>query len=56
VWALWVLSGLAVWAVLAVVVGVVVGRSVRLADRRSATTLPAGTLTTADLPAALRAG
>jgi len=56
VWALWVLSGLAVWVVLAVAVAVVVGRGVRLGDRRAAGKIPAGTLTTADLPAALRAG
>jgi hypothetical protein len=56
VWALWVLSGLTVWIVLAVAVAVVVGRGVRLGDRRSAGMAPSGTLTTADLPAALRAG
>jgi hypothetical protein len=56
VWTLWVLSGLAVWVVLAVAVAVVVGRGVRLGDRRSAGMALSGSLTTADLPAALRAG
>ena len=55
VWALWVLSGLAVWVVLAIGVAVVVGRGVRIADRWSAETLPAGIMTTADLPVELRA-
>ncbi|MGY1822035.1 hypothetical protein [Geodermatophilus sp. SYSU D00079] len=37
-----------VWVLLAVVVAVVVGRGIRLADQRSAAPAP---LTTADLPA-----
>ena len=52
--ALWVLSGLAAWIVLAGLVAVVVGRGVRLGDQRAVGMLPAGTLTTADLPAALQ--
>lgn len=44
VWA-WVLGGLAVWLALAVAFGVVVGRGIRLADRRSD-----APLTTADVP------
>jgi hypothetical protein len=43
---LWVLGGLFAWIVLAVVVAVVVGRGIRLADSRSA---DAGRLLTADL-------
>jgi hypothetical protein len=35
-WALWVLGGLVLWAVVAVAVGVVIGRGVRLADERQA--------------------
>jgi hypothetical protein len=54
VWVLWVLTGLSVC--FAVAVAVVVGRGARLADQGFRSTLPAGTLTTADLPAALRAG
>ena len=48
VWWIWVVGGLAVWLVLATVVGLLIGRSVRLADRRSPGTGVA--LTTADLP------
>jgi hypothetical protein len=44
VWA-WVLGGLAVWLVVAVVLGVLLGRGIRLADRRET-----GPLTTADIP------
>lgn len=33
-WAVWVVGGLAVWLVLAFIVAVVIGRSIRLADRR----------------------
>lgn len=45
----WIVGGLVVWLVLAVAVAVLLGRGVRLADRRSAGTGVA--LTTADLPA-----
>jgi hypothetical protein len=51
-WWLWILGGLAVWIVVAVLLAVVIGRGIRLADRRSpGTDAP---LTTADLPASLR--
>jgi hypothetical protein len=45
---LWFVCALAVWLVLAFLVAVVVGRGVRLADRRAAGD---AVLTTADLPA-----
>ncbi|MGY1618325.1 hypothetical protein ACI797_16420 [Geodermatophilus sp. SYSU D00691] len=43
-WMLWVLTA---WLVVAVLVGVVIGRGIRLADRR---TEEGAVLTTADLP------
>ena len=43
-------TGIAVWFVLAVLVAVVVGRGIRLADRRAGS---AAVLTTADLPSDL---
>src|SRR4051812_4425638 len=55
VWWLWVLGGLAVWSVVAVLFAVVLGRGIRLADRRSLGTGLDDLLTTADLPASLRA-
>src|SRR3954467_4821621 len=55
VWWLWVLGGLAVWSVVAVLFAVVLGRGIRLADRRSLGTGLHDLLTTADLPASLRA-
>jgi hypothetical protein len=36
VWPFWIAAGVVAWVVLACLVAVVVGRSVRLADRRSA--------------------
>ena len=47
-WWVWVLSAVAVWALVAVVVGMVIGRGIHLADQR----VPGATsvLTTADLP------
>lgn len=52
-WWLWVLGGLVVWLVVAIAVGLVIGRGIRMADRRSAGTgVP---LTTADLPIGLSA-
>ena len=45
VWWVWVLGALVVWALVAVVVGVLIGRGIRLADQRSPSML-----TTADLP------
>jgi hypothetical protein len=56
VWWLWVLGGLAVWTVVAVLLGIIVGRGIRLADRRSPGTGVDDVLTTADLPASLRPG
>ena len=44
----WIVGGLVVWFLAAVLVGLVVGRGIRLADRRAAR---ATVLTTADLPA-----
>ena len=44
----WIVGGLVVWFVVAVLAGVVLGRSIRLADRRE---IDAAVLTTADLPA-----
>jgi hypothetical protein len=35
-WALWVLGGLVLWAVVALAVGLVIGRGIRLADQREA--------------------
>ena len=48
-WWLWVLVGLVVWTVLAAMLAVVIGRGIRLADRRSPGTGVDGVLTTADL-------
>ncbi|MGY1604664.1 hypothetical protein [Geodermatophilus sp. SYSU D00815] len=48
VWMLWALGGLTVWLVVALLVGLVVGRGIRLADRRSAD--EGAVLTTADIP------
>lgn len=47
-WWVWVLSVVAVWAVLAAVAGVVLGRAIRVADQRRVGA--ASVLTTADLP------
>jgi hypothetical protein len=44
---LWVLGAVTVWFALALVVAVVIGRGIRLADRREARS---AVLTTADLP------
>jgi hypothetical protein len=51
-WWLWLLAGLGLWSVLAILVAVVIGRGISLADRRSPGT--GAVLTTADLPTALR--
>jgi hypothetical protein len=56
VWWLWVVGGLVAWTVVAFLVAVVLGRGIRLADRREAGTAGAGVLTTADLPTSLTAG
>jgi hypothetical protein len=50
VWWLWVVGGLVVWLVVAAALALVIGRGIRLADRRSPATGIA--LTTADLPGA----
>src|SRR3954470_14777937 len=55
VWWLWVVGGLAVWSVVAVLFAVILGRGIRLADRRSLGVGLDDLLTTADLPASLRA-
>ncbi|MGY1752127.1 hypothetical protein [Blastococcus sp. SYSU D01042] len=47
-WWVWVLGAVAVWALAAVVVGVVVGRGIHLADQRRPGA--AGVLSTADVP------
>ena len=39
-WALWVFGGLAIWFLVAVLVAVVIGRGIRLADRREAVNAP----------------
>jgi hypothetical protein len=54
VWWHWVVGGLVVWLVVAVLLALVIGRGIRLADRRSPGT--GAPLTTADLPGAFVAG
>jgi hypothetical protein len=54
-WWLWILGGLFAWTVVALFLAVLVGRGIRLADMRSPATGVDGVLTTADLPASLRA-
>ena len=49
-WWPWVVGGLAVWFVLAFLLAVVIGRGIRLADRRSPAVGEPAILTTADLP------
>jgi hypothetical protein len=53
VWWFWVLGGLAVWLVVALTFGIVVGRGIRMADRQAPDT--GALLTTADLPAGFAA-
>jgi hypothetical protein len=55
VWWVWVVVGLVAWTVLAGLLAVVIGRSIRLADSRSPGTGVASVLTTADLPGTLQA-
>jgi hypothetical protein len=55
VWMTWVLGGLAVWLVVAFLVAVVIGRSIRLADRRSLNMAVDDVLTTAHLETKRRA-
>lgn len=54
-WWVWVVIGLVAWMVIAGLLAVVIGRSVRLADSRSPGSRLDGVLTTADLPAPLQA-
>jgi hypothetical protein len=53
VWWLWVLGGLLGWLVVALLVGLVIGRGIRMADRETPDT--GALLTTADLPAGFAA-
>lgn len=55
VWWVWVVVGLVAWTVVAGLLAVVIGRSIRLADSRSPGTGVASVLTTADLPGTLQA-
>src|SRR5687768_3291060 len=48
-WLIWVAGGLAVWLVVGFVLAVIVGRGIRLADRRSLATGESAVLTTAAL-------
>jgi hypothetical protein len=54
-WVLWVLAGLAAWLVVAIVAAVILGRSIRLADRRSPGAVADAVLSTADLEPSSRA-
>jgi hypothetical protein len=53
VWWLWVLGGLVGWLVVAVAVGLILGRVIRVADERAPRTGPIGVVASADLPAGL---
>jgi hypothetical protein len=55
VWWLWVLGGLVVWFVVAALLGVLIGRGIRRADLHEAGVSAVSDLSTADLPASLRA-
>ena len=56
-WMSWVLGGLALWLVVGLLVGTVLGRGIRLADKRARVGDEDAVLTTADLPASFpRAG
>jgi hypothetical protein len=48
-WALWIAGGLAVWLVVAVSVAMLIGKSIRMADRREGVIDDASALTPADL-------
>jgi hypothetical protein len=52
---MWVFGGLVLWCVVALLVAVVIGRGVRLADRRSRGAASSAVLATADLEPAARA-
>jgi hypothetical protein len=50
VWVWWIVGGVVAWILLAGLVAVVVGRGIRIADRRSPGSAPARELSTADVP------
>jgi hypothetical protein len=52
---LWVVGGLGVWVAVAFLVAVVIGTAIRVADRHAGVADDASRLTTADLPATMRA-
>jgi hypothetical protein len=54
-WILWVLGVLAVWCIGGLAFAVLIGRGIRLADRRDWASAEKAVLTTADLPGAVRA-
>jgi hypothetical protein len=54
-WVLWSLGGLAVWVAVAFWVAVVIGTAIRVADRHAGVADDGSRLTTADLPATMRA-
>jgi hypothetical protein len=54
-WVLWVVGGLGVWVAVAFLIAVVIGRGIRIADRHAGVVDEASPLTTADLPATMRA-
>jgi hypothetical protein len=54
-WLLWIAGGLAVWTAVAFLFAVVIGKGIRMADRQAGVPDDASALTTADLPATMRA-
>jgi hypothetical protein len=54
-WVLWIVGGLAAWVVVAFLVAVLIGKSVRMADRHAGMADDELPLTTAELPATMRA-
>jgi hypothetical protein len=52
-WVLWIVGGLAAWVVVAFLVAVLIGKSVRMADRHAGMADDELPLTTADLPATM---
>jgi hypothetical protein len=55
-WVFWALTGLAAWGIGSVLFAVLVGKSIRLADRLGRAAAESAPLTTADLPHGMRAG
>jgi hypothetical protein len=55
VWWLWVVGGLALWTGIAFVVAVVLGRGIRLADKRSLSAGAGAVITSADVPVGVAA-